>query len=362
MAFAATVLLPWSSMAAAAVKEPSMLPALTSRLVTQRPLIAVAMAGTRIVAVGRMGHVVYSDDEGRHWLQAKVPVSVDLVSVRFLSDKQGWATGHDGILLRSDDGGVSWQLVLEGRQVARMMQDYYRPLAAAGEARFTAALEESKRFVEEQGARPFLDVLFENERTGYVIGAWGLILRTDDGGKTWLPWLDHVDNRNSGHLNAIARIDGQTWMVGEQGLLLRFDAAAQRFVAMASPSEGSLFGITGRAGALVIYGLAGRAFASHDNGQSWTSSKLGGTSSIAAGTLLDDGRIVLVDTGSGVWVSSDAGLTFEVRRAQREMSFFGVTATGTNRLALVGIQGVQVEPLAQSAQMSPAKRLLVGAR
>ena len=36
---------------------------------------------------------------------------------------------------------------------------------------------------------PFLDVLFSDASEGFVIGAFGLVLRTRDGGKSWEPWI-----------------------------------------------------------------------------------------------------------------------------------------------------------------------------
>ena len=54
-----------------------------------------------LVAVGQRGHVVYSTDSGASWKQASVPVSSDLTAVFFVDDKQGWAVGHDGVILHT---------------------------------------------------------------------------------------------------------------------------------------------------------------------------------------------------------------------------------------------------------------------
>ena len=56
--------------------------------------------------VGMRGLIVLSDDEGKTWRQAPVPVSSDLVSVRFVTPSRGWACGHDGVILRTSDGGA----------------------------------------------------------------------------------------------------------------------------------------------------------------------------------------------------------------------------------------------------------------
>lgn len=71
-------------------------------------LVDVAKAGTRLVAVGERGHILFSDDDGAQWQQAKVPSRVLLTSVYFSDDKHGWAVGHDATILASTDGGRSF--------------------------------------------------------------------------------------------------------------------------------------------------------------------------------------------------------------------------------------------------------------
>ena len=90
------------SLTSYAYKPPLEVPAMQSKLAAVTPLIGVAKAGKRIVAVGLRGHIVYSDDEGKTWTQAaNVPVSVDLLSVSFDDDKNGWAAGHGGAVLNT---------------------------------------------------------------------------------------------------------------------------------------------------------------------------------------------------------------------------------------------------------------------
>ena len=77
-------------------------------------LLDIAAAGDRLVVVGERGHILYSDDRGASWVQARVPTSVMLTRVFFLSDSLGWAVGHDGNILVSRDGGVNWELQRDG--------------------------------------------------------------------------------------------------------------------------------------------------------------------------------------------------------------------------------------------------------
>ena len=72
-------------------------PALASTLAPQSPMLAVAAAGNRLVAVGQRGHIVFSDDRGSTWKQAEVPVATDLVAVTFPTEKLGWAVEKSAV-------------------------------------------------------------------------------------------------------------------------------------------------------------------------------------------------------------------------------------------------------------------------
>ncbi|MFI4940022.1 MAG: WD40/YVTN/BNR-like repeat-containing protein, partial [Burkholderiales bacterium] len=96
------------SLPAQAFKDPLEQPARFSAIAARAMLPGVAKAGARLVAVGEHGIIVYSDNRGQSWTQAKVPVSVTLTAVQFPDAKDGWAVGHDGVVLSSTDGGQSW--------------------------------------------------------------------------------------------------------------------------------------------------------------------------------------------------------------------------------------------------------------
>lgn len=324
--------------------EPIQYPAAPNlALAVKRPLTAVTSAGDRLVCVGEKGHILYSDDQGQTWTQSTVPVSVDLVAVHFPEPKVGWATGHDGVILRSLDGGMTWSLMMDGRRAARLMAEYYgdQRKGLAG-ARTQEALEESRRFVDEDGARPFLDVWFADANTGFVVGAWGLILHTRDGGKTWEPWLHRIDNPDSMSLYAIRQAGRRLWIAGERGFLASMGDSDQDFVVAKVAKEGSLFGLLPIEDGVLVYGLGGRVMTAHRVDGPWTAARGLATSGITGGTVLPGGRIVLVDVGGRIWMSEDKGVSFSPLSVSDPMLYAGVAHSGSNRLVLVGVGGVRI--------------------
>lgn len=315
-------------------------PALPTPLASARLLNGITQAGPRLLAVGQRGHIIYSDDGGQRWTQARVPVRSDLVAVTFISPRKGWAVGHDGVVLASDDGGASWRKQLDGRQAAQQLKALADTLSATqGDARLIAELQ---RMAEQGADKPFLDVWFQDEATGYVVGAFGLIFRTTDGGGSWQPWLDHADNPGLRHLYAIDSIGDEVFAVGEQGLLLKLDKTSGHFRALASPYKGSFFGVTGHAGMVLAYGLRGNLFRSTDGGARWQKIETATLAGLTGGQVLASGDVVLVSQGGEVLRSRDNGASFGRMTPPQRFSYTGLTPTANGALAITGLRGVIV--------------------
>lgn len=263
-------------------------PALQNVRAERSAILGLARAGERLVAVGERGTVLLSDDAGRSWRQAKVPVSVSLTAVQFVDAQRGWATGHLGVVLHSEDGGETWHKQLDGIQAARLA------LAAAESSGDQRLLDEARRLVQDGPDKPFLDLYFSDARRGFVVGAYNLILHTQDGGLSWQPWMSRLDNPSGLHLYAIRAQGENLFIAGERGLLLRSTDAGNSFQALASPYEGSFFGLlAGRGGELLAFGLRGNAWLSQDSGEHWRALPSPIQSSFVAGLALDDGRLLL---------------------------------------------------------------------
>nr|WP_242671980.1 YCF48-related protein [Stutzerimonas kirkiae] len=278
-------------------------------------LLDIARAGERLVAVGERGHILYSDDDGRQWLQARVPTRQMLTAVHFVDARHGWAVGHDASILASSDGGESWSL----------------------------------QFEDVEREAPLLDVWFEDVLHGIAVGAYGALLETRDGGRTWLDIDERLDNEDGYHLNAITRVEGAgLFIVGEMGTLFRSEDDGQSWVSIALPYDGSLFGVlpSGTPSELLVYGLRGNLLLSSDAGDSWQAIGLheqgaAFVTGLAGASLLADGRIVIVGHAGAVLVSTDRGRTFSVVHRPDRRSLAAVACSRQGELILVGQGGVR---------------------
>ncbi|WP_280155782.1 YCF48-related protein [Piscinibacter sp. XHJ-5] len=320
-----------------------------SSLAARSPLLAAERAGDRVVAVGHRGHIVYSDDSGATWRQAAVPVSVDLLGISFPSPRIGWAVGHGGVVLATRDGGATWTKQLAGKQAAEIARRYYQGRSAPTPEE-TRALAQAEAHLAQATAQPFLDVQFENETSGFVVGAFNTILRTEDGGKTWVPWMDRTSNAQELHFYAVRGRPGRVFLAGEQGKVWRLQASAKKFVPVTTSYTGTFFGlVVADPDVLLAFGMRGSVWRSPDEGATWQKVSMNTDAGITAGAALPDGRIALVDQGGSIHISLDGGRTFVATRLKRPVPCYGVAPGRNGNLVLTGPAGAFGAPLPWSA-------------
>lgn len=359
---AAVLALAWSWLTAGAqpVDFP-LLPALPSDRAAEGLLLEIARNGDRLVVVGELGHILWSDDDGRTWSQAEVPVSLAITSIAFAGDGNVFATAHDGYLLRSVDNGETWTVALGGADVAQLSvgaielqvealnaaldeapPEKQEDLAwALDEAQF--ALDEALLAVDEGMTTPLLKTWFDGD-VGYVLGAYNVFLRTDDGGETWTSHSNRLANPDKYHLYGIARSRAGTLLVaGEAGTLLRSLDDGATWQRIASPYPGSFFGtVAASDGSLLVFGLRGNVFRSTDEGASWADVETHDSRTLMCGAAAAGGTVVLAGAAGAVLHSDDDGASFRVVPTTGNRVYSGVLIGTDSRLLLVGFGGVSV--------------------
>ena len=284
-------------------------------------LLDAATAGSLTVAVGERGHVLLSRDQGVSWSQAVVPTRATLTGVFLLDERHCWVVGHDAVILRTGDGGTSWELL------------YSAP--------------------EEQ--RPLLDVWFEDELKGFAIGAYGFFLETSDGGATWTdrlivesePTEDDPYAFDSGadvHLNHVARSEsGRLYVAAEAGMVFRSDDDGENWIELPSPYPGSFFGSLPLAGdSLLLFGLRGNLYRSDDAGETWSSIETGTLAMLTDGIRRPDGSLVIAGLAGALLVSRDGGASFDLVQQPDRQGVSSILPMDDGSLLLVGEYGVSL--------------------
>lgn len=233
--------------------------AIKSKLAQKQLMTDITVAGSKLIAIGERGHILFSDvDDGEQWQQANVPVNVLLTSIDFKDGKLGFVTGHDATLLKTIDGGMNWSIV------------NYQP----------------------ELDKPLLDVKVL-DKTVIAVGAYGLFLQSDDLGETWQDqfqdellieddrlYLDDLKEYEPEvytqekqfmlpHFNSISAINGGLYLAGEAGFLAKSDMSGQDWQLIETDYFGSYFSISSVKNTMLLGGLRGNLFKSQDNAKSW---------------------------------------------------------------------------------------------
>lgn len=89
---------------------------------------AVAAVGEKVWAAGRPGSVVWhSADGARSWNAQPTGTTLPIASVRFMNEKDGIAVGAMGLILRTTDGGTTWEGVRASDRRAAALAVASRP-------------------------------------------------------------------------------------------------------------------------------------------------------------------------------------------------------------------------------------------
>jgi photosystem II stability/assembly factor-like uncharacterized protein len=321
------------------------LPAEIKALAAKTLLLDIVQTNAGYFAVGERGHVLTSTD-GKSWTQiAGIPTRSTLTSIAAV-DQQLWAGGHDGIILASSDSGKTW---------TRQRIDIY-----------VAGSENPA-----QGA-PILDMLFIDGKHGFAIGAYSLMLETQDGGVTWTPrkintvaavskaapvasesgTFNDADlalgDEADPHFNAMTQLtDGTLIIVGERGTVYRSADKGASWEKLAFPYKGSMFGVMSwNDNNILAYGLRGNIFESTDRGDSWNKIQSSSNVTLMGGLDMLNGGAVLVGANGIVMRRNDAASAFTVDVVQTkagEVPVYAAAASSSDgQLVLVGDKGADL--------------------
>ena len=313
-AFAAEGTPPGGGAGTGAEKTLAPLPAEPTSAAVKAMMLDTARAGKRIVAVGDHGIVLLSDTDGWEFRQARsVPVRSTLTAVWFVDEKTGWAVGHWGVVLRTDDGGESWTI----------------------------------QRVDSSVDQPLFSVCFKDKDRGWAVGLWSLMITTNDGGRSWNPLrLPPPPGGGRGDRNLFkifANRYGSLFIAGEQGTVLRsYDG--ERWTYLSTGYKGSFWaGISLSNGTILVGGLRGTIYRSADNGSSWRESKTELKSSITdfyeAG-----GKVVAVGLDGVILESGDQGISFQGSQRDDRLPYTAVAVSSAGRPVKFSKQGLVEDP------------------
>ncbi|MCE2680561.1 MAG: YCF48-related protein [Burkholderiales bacterium] len=260
-------------------------------------------AGDRLIAVGDAGRIFYSDDAGKTWQFVASPTKATLTRLRMFNDKIGIAVGHDAVILKTEDAGLTW------------VEKYSAPDDEA----------------------PLMDVVFLDEQNLIAVGAYHQYLVSTDAGNTWERQSISQDDK---HLNSIVRLNETTLLlVGESGTAKVSSDNGEKWVAVASPYGGSYFGIVPvNETTAVLFGMRGHVMRYTVGAKTLEPVEMQGTASLFAGRMIDK-QVVLAGQEGTVWVSGDEGKTFTKKSTPGNLLHMAILPVSKTKWLALGERG-----------------------
>jgi photosystem II stability/assembly factor-like uncharacterized protein len=197
-----------ASMAALAAchRETESVPLITGKIgISDRFFDVHAMDAEHAIVIGYGGKILLTEDGGFTWTQAPSGTNHALYRVRFVDASTGWICGQEGLILHTTDGGKSWQRQKSGTNVY-LFSLYFADrnngwivgdrsiLLQTNDGGANWSLHKIRTASQEElspeeaivSADPVLyDVQFVDRQSGWIVGEFGKIYHTADGGQTW---------------------------------------------------------------------------------------------------------------------------------------------------------------------------------
>lgn len=269
-----------------------------------------ALSPERALVIGYRGKILETTDSGRSWNIVPTPTDRGLYNIRFADAQNGWIVGQAGLILNTKDGGKTWteqksntdSYLFAVYPVSTTHVYAVGDKSALVETRDAGAtwtvrkVSQSDEGISEDIALAvqdpiFYDIEFADEQHGWIVGEFGTIRYTSDGGQNW--------------------VEQQQSLLGE-GIVDILDLPTFFGVHFVNNQEG------------VAAGLEGKIAHTHDGGATWKfdtiDEKIAIQDPLYAPFMFPDGKAWVIGSGGEV-VTKEPGQE-SWKRAQLGMRLF----------------------------------------
>jgi photosystem II stability/assembly factor-like uncharacterized protein len=168
--------------------------------------------------------VMRTADGGETWQRVVVPSKAELFHLDYNGSSHGWIVGDEGVILSTVDGGDTWILQNSKTKLALYNVDFRDDEEgyAVGEKGIILRTENGGmnwERVATNNAVTFMRVDFADDKNGWIVGYGGTILRSSDKGKTWIK----QESQTGGNLYGLYITKKYGWAVGKKGTVLKYN-------------------------------------------------------------------------------------------------------------------------------------------
>ena len=258
---------------------------------TKRPFMAISCVDARTAWIaGKEGIVYGTTDGGRTWTEAKTGSNRHVFALQFATRDRGHGAGDFGRMVHTEDAGKTWT-----------------SMAVPPEVQLP---ESAVDIGVDPGDVNLYGISYGDADHAWIVGEFGIVMASDDGGRTWRQQHSPVDTTLFGVNFADTR---RGWAVGSDTVILHTDdGGASWKPQVAPPLQRPLYDVFVRGDVGWIVGEAGTILKSTDAGATWAAEPL--PIQLAAQWLRS---VWVVAGGRGLAVGAE-GLVFRIDGAKLE--------------------------------------------
>ncbi len=266
---------------------------------------AIARNGANIVVVGNQGVIVRSADGGESWQRVVLPDWPALIDVQVCPNGDFVALAFAPTVFVSSDNGATWRAraipTSESPQAMTCAPGNRIWVVGAFTTRWTSA-DAGANWVEQTNDEDALltTVQFLDANNGVITGEFGTVMKTRDGGETWETMPPLVDEF---YPQAAYFRDAQTgWISGLGGVILHTSDGGETWREQQTETVVPLYGLD-QVGS-TLYAVGGEGTLLRLDGTHWRGVEHGKPIRlyIRAIRALDDRRAIIAGVGGALHV------------------------------------------------------------
>jgi len=141
--------------------------------------------------------VFKTTDGGKNWKKQDIGVGIPICDIQFLDKNNGFACGTNGLFLKTNNGGDTWEKETHGATDNFNAMHFFN--TKTGILVNYTSMSERIKMTKDGGSNlssvydkttsdMLRGVYFVNDKFGFISGEHGAILKTEDGGQNWIEY------------------------------------------------------------------------------------------------------------------------------------------------------------------------------
>ncbi|MCF8242453.1 MAG: protein kinase [Melioribacteraceae bacterium] len=277
----------------------------------------------------------------------KTNLNFTINSIKFITDRFGFAMGDSGTVITTQDSGANWtNVIFDSTLGINNVNIYDAYFFQNGKSFFVGtngSLFRSDDFLKTvrrtnfSGDYTLYKVHFQDSQTGFILGSRGLIMKTNDGGNNWI----RINSNTQSTLYDIDFANEKSAIIsGWDGVALRSSDKGDTWSVIPSFTTKYLRSVDFFDEDLgLVVGGGGTVFRTKDGGDSWFEAETGTTSGLQHVQFLSKEYAIAVGGRGTFIISTNGGASWKNFDTGNFLSYTNVELSASGHIYISGVNG-----------------------